>query len=90
MAYPSTEVDRFRSQVSAAVDSMRRIDALLAIVEDHGVDDAERIAFFGGEFGVDSNNTDITTNEFAQGIQALRDIRTQWETSKYAVAKLIK
>ena len=90
MAYPSTEADRFRSQVNRTVENMRDIDALLAIVEDHGVDDPARLAFFGDEFGVDSNNPDLTVNEFAQGIQALRDLRTQWEASKYAVAKLIK
>ena len=90
MAYPSTEVDRFRSQVNRTVENMRDIDALLAIIEDHGEDDAARQAFFENEFGDPSNNTDITFQEFAAGIQALRTLRDAWSTNKYAIAKLIK
>lgn len=90
MAVPSTEVDRFRNQVLAAVNAMRGIDALLAVIEDHGADDAARSAFFDQEFGVDSNNPDITFAEFAAGLTALRAMRTAWGTNKYAVAKLLK
>lgn len=90
MAYPSTEVNRFRTEATAFVNELRQIDAVLAIVEDHGVDDAARQAFFQAEFGVDANNPDITWAEFAAGVQALRAIRTAWGTNKLAIAKLLK
>lgn len=90
MAYPSTEIDRFRSRVQQTVDNMRDIDALLAIVEDHGATDAERQAFFQAEFGADSNNPDITWAQFGAAIIALRAIRTAWTTNKHAIAKLLK
>lgn len=90
MAYPSTEIDRFRGRVQQTVDNMRDIDALLAIVEDHGAPDAERQAFFQAEFGTDSNNPDITWAQFGAAIIALRAIRTAWTTNKYAIAKLLK
>lgn len=90
MAYPSTEVDKFRAQVQRTVENMRDIDPLLAIVEDHGTTDAERQAFFQDEFGADSNNTDLTWAQFAAGIVALRAMRTAWATNKYAIAKLLK
>lgn len=90
MAYPSTEIDRFRSNVQRTIEAMRGVDALLAIVEDHGADDAARQAFFDQEFGPDSNNPDITWAEFGQAIIALRAIRTTWTANKYAIAKLLK
>ena len=90
MAYPSTEIDRFRGTVQQTVDNMRRIDALLAIVEDHGADDAARQAFFQAEFGAESNNPDLTWAEFGKAIIALREIRTAWNSNKYAIAKLLK
>ena len=90
MAYPSTEVDRFRNQVRQTVENLRDIDALLAVVEDHDADDAARQAFFAGEFGEGSNNSDITWAQFGAGIQALRAIRTAWGTNKIAIARLIK
>lgn len=89
MAYPSTEIDRFRTQVARTVENMRDIDALLAVVEDHGATDTARQAFFEAEFG-GTNNPDITWAEFAAGILALRAMRTAWATNKYAIAKLLK
>ena len=90
MAIPSTEVNRFRSQVERTIEAMRGVDALLAIVEDHGATDAARQAFFDQEFGADSNNPDITWEEFGAAIIALRAIRTTWTQNKYAIAKLLK
>ena len=90
MAYPSTEIDRFRQQVARTVENMRDIDALLAVVEDHGSTDAERQAFFAAEFGEGTNNSDITWAQFAPRILALRAIRTSWGTNKFAIAKLLK
>jgi hypothetical protein len=90
MAQASSVISTFRSQVEKTVEDLRSIDPLLAVVEDHGVDDAARQAFFAGEFGPDSNNQDITWTEFAQGIAALRAMREAWTANRYAIAKLIK
>lgn len=89
MANPNTEVERFRTQVTQFVDNLRDIDALLAIVEDHGATDAERQAFFEGQFGVDKNFPDLTWATFAQGVIALRAIQTARNTNKIALAKLL-
>lgn len=89
MAYPSTEINDFRAQVERLVDSLRRINAVIAIVEDQGADDAARQAFFSGEFGEGTNNPDITFAEFGQGVAAARNIRTAWEANKLALAKLL-
>lgn len=86
MAHPTTEVNRFRMAVTELVDDLRDLDAILAIVEDHGATDAERQAFFASVFGQES---DITWAEFAQGVMALRGIRTARDTNKLALAKLL-
>lgn len=90
MAEPITVVSRFRDGVQRTADNMRAIDALLAIVEDHGVDDAARLAFLADMFGEGNPFPDITTNQFAAGIVALRNLRTAWATNKYAIAALLK
>jgi hypothetical protein len=90
MAYPDTEVNRFRLQVGRTIEAIRDIDPLLAIVEDHGATDQERQAFFAEQFGEGTNNSDITWAQFAAGILALRAIRTAWGTNKFAIAKLLK
>lgn len=89
MAYASTEIGKFRGQVGSLVNALRDIDAALAIVEDQGATDAERQAFFQAEFGVDSNNTDITWAQFAQGVLAVRAMQTAYETNKLSLAKLL-
>ena len=86
MAYPTTEAARFRERVTQLTNQMRTIDAILATVEDHGADDTARQTFFDDVFGVDS---DITWNEFASGVVALRNMRTAWNTNKLAIAKLL-
>lgn len=90
MAYPDTEVNRFRAQVGKTIEAIRDIDPLLAIVEDHGATDAERQAFFATQFGEGTSNADITWAQFAAGILALRAIRTAWATNKGAIVKLLK
>lgn len=90
MAVPSTEINHFRSEMRAQVQAMRAIDNRLAIIEDHGANDAERQAFFEAEFGPDSNNPDLTWTEFATGIVGVRALRTAWDTNKEAIAKLLK
>lgn len=86
MAYPSTEVNRFRQDVTRLIDNLRDIDAILAAVEDHGTTDAERQAFFSTVFGADS---DITWTTFAQGVVALRALKTARDANKIALAKLL-
>lgn len=90
MAYSDREVDKFRAQVQTTVNAMRDIDNLLAIIEDQGADDAARAAFFAGAFGVDAQNQDITFNQFAAGLTALRNLRTAWETNRVQIVKLLK
>ncbi len=87
MAYPSTEAIKFRDRASRFVESLRDLDSILAVVEDHGITDAERQAFFSDVFTVDS---DITWTEFAEGVIALRNLRTAWDTNKIAIAKLLR
>lgn len=90
MAVPSTEVLRFRAKATQLIDDLRDIDAILAIVEDHGANDTERQAFFEDEFGTDSNNPDLSWSDFAAGVVALRAIRTAYDTNKYDLALLLK
>jgi hypothetical protein len=87
MAYPSTEVNRFRDKVTSFVENMREIDAILAVVEDQGVDDAARQAFFTLVF---DGSYDINWATFAAGVVALRAIRTARDANKLAIAKLLK
>jgi hypothetical protein len=87
MAHPTTEANRFRQKVTAFVDNLREIDAILAIVEDHGSNDTERQAFFTDVFGQES---DITWATFAQGVVALRALKTARDTNKLALAKLLQ
>lgn len=87
MAHPTTEVNRFRDRLTRFVDDLREIDALLAIVEDHGTNDSERQAFFTGVFGAES---DITWTTFAQGVGALRAMKTARDANKIALAKLLQ
>lgn len=90
MATPSTEVVRFRDAATKFIEDMRDIDRVLAIVEDHGADDAARQAFFTAEFGVGTNNPDLTWATFANGVIALRAIRTARDAQKLALAKLLR
>lgn len=89
MAEPIKVVRNFREGVQDVADNMRAIDGLLAIIEDMGADDAARLAFLAGMFGEGTPNSDITQNDFAAGIIALRAMRTAWGTNKYAIAKLL-
>lgn len=86
MAQPSTEIAHFRSKVNGFVDAMRDLDAILAVIEDQGTDDAARQAFFTSVFSVDY---DITWNQFAAGVVALRAIRTARDSNKLAIARLL-
>ncbi len=90
MAQPANQVGTFRSRVSDTVDSMRSIDRVLAIIEDHGADDATRQAFFQASFGAATDNPDLTWGEFAAGIIAMRALRTAWNTNKLAIVKLLR
>lgn len=90
MAEPITVISKFRDGVQDMADNMRAIDSLLAIVEDHGVDDAARLAFLAGMFGEGNPFPDITQAQFAAGIVAIRNLRTAWVTNKYAIAALTK
>lgn len=86
MAHPTTEISRFRDRVTAFVDDLRELDAILAVVEDHGTNDSERQAFFESVFA----GGDISWTTFAQGIVALRAIRTARDANKVALAKLLQ
>lgn len=86
MAQPSTEVQRFRAKVTSLMENLRDLDNVLATVEDHGVDDAARQAFFASVFVVEY---DITWSVFAQGVVALRAIKTARDAQKITVAKLL-
>lgn len=90
MAVPATESIRFRDAVTLFMTNLRDIDRVLAIVEDQGVDDAARQTFFQAEFGVGTNNPDITYATFAAGVVALRAIRTARDAQKLAMAKLLR
>lgn len=90
MAIAANEINRFRSRVGDVVDSLRDIDSTLATIEDFGANDAERQAFFQSSFGGATDNPDIDWATFAQGIVALRAMRTAWNTNKLAIVKLIK
>lgn len=87
MAHPTTEVNKFRGLVTQFVEDFRRIDAILATVEDHGVDDAARQAFFAEVFAPEY---DIDWATFAQGVVALRAIRTARDANKIALARLLE
>jgi len=90
MAYPAVEVDKFRNRVQTTVNSLRDLGEVIAIIDDQGVDDTARAAFFDDVFGEATDNPDITFQEFAAGITALRAMQTAWATNKYAVAKLLR
>lgn len=90
MAQPANQVGTFRSRVADTVDAMRGIDRTLAIIEDHGADDATRQAFFQSVFGGATDNPDLTWAEFAAGIIAMRALRTAWNTNKLAIVKLLR
>lgn len=90
MAIPANEISTFRTRVRGVVDSMRGIDSALAIIEDFGADDAARQAFFEASFGAATDNPDLTWAQFAQGIIALRAMRTAWNTNKLATVRLLK
>jgi hypothetical protein len=90
MAVAANQVGNFRNQVTGAVDAMRGIDRLLAVIEDHGADDNARATFFQAAFGAATDNPDLTWAEFAAGIVALRALRTAWNTNKLAIVKLLK
>lgn len=90
MAVPANQVNVFRTRVVTTVDALRGIDPLLAIIEDAGVDDAARQAFFQASFGAATDNPDLTWAEFVAGIIALRAMRTSWNTNKLATAKLLR
>jgi hypothetical protein len=87
MAHPTTEVAKFRSRVTQLVEDLREVDAILAIVEDHGTNDTEREAFFTSIFGAEY---DISWTTFANGVVALRAIRTARDANKIALAKLLE
>ena len=89
MAEPIKVISSFRRDAAEVVENLRGVDALLATIEDHGTNDAERLAFLAGMFGEGNPYPDMSEAEFAAAINALRDIRAQWEISKYAVAKLL-
>lgn len=86
MAQPSTEVNNFRGRVNGLMQSLRDLDEILAIVEDQGADDAARRTFFESVFAAEY---DITWNQFAAGVVALRAMRTARDTNKLAIAKLL-
>lgn len=88
MALPANQIENFRNGVSGTVDALRGIDSILARVEDFGSTDAERQAFFQASFGPDTDNPDLTWADFAQGILALRAIRTAWIAQRLAIVKL--
>lgn len=90
MAAPAIEIQRFRDAATRFIDNLRDIDSILAVLEDHGVDDAARQAFFQAEFGAGTNNPDITWSQFAAGFVALRAIRTTRDAQKIALAKLLR
>jgi len=90
MAVASTELNNFRSKVRSLIESMRDIDDLLAIIEDHGANDAARLAFFSGEVGTDTNNPDIDVTELTDGIVGIRALRSAWESNRLDIAKLLK
>lgn len=90
MAVPGIQVDKFRYEIGPYVTSERELDSILAIIEDHGADDAARAVVFETLFGVGSNNEDITWAEFVAGIFALRAMQTAWEANKLAIVKLLK
>lgn len=90
MAFSSTEVGRFRDRATDFINALREIDEVLSIVEDHGANDADRQTFFQAEFGANSNNPDLTWATFAQGVTALRAIRTARDANKLALAKLLR
>lgn len=85
MAQATTEAVRFRTAVTQFVADLRGLDAILAIVEDQGIDDAARQTFFQSVF----TGSDIDWNTFAAGVVALRAIRTARDANKLAVAKLV-
>lgn len=89
MAYPIAEISKFRAATKDAVDALRDLEPLLAIVEDHGANDAERALFFDANFGEGQAYPDITWAEFVAGIQGLRAMRDAWNTNKENVVKLL-
>lgn len=86
MAYPSTEIQRFRSKVTSFVEDLRDLDEILATVENHGADDAARQDFFTSVF---TPENDITWAAFAAGVVALRAMKTARDTNILAIAKLL-
>jgi ribosome-binding ATPase YchF (GTP1/OBG family) len=92
MAQPVEEVLKFRNKVNELVDDLRDIDAVLAVIEDHGDTDAERAAVFNvdGVFGIDTDNKDLDWATFASGLQAIRDVRTAWDAGKSDIVKLVR
>lgn len=90
MAIAANEIGKFRDEATRFIDRLRDINAVLDIVEAHGADDTARQAFFQGSFGEATDNPDLTWTEFASGVVALRAIRTEYETQRLALAKLLK
>lgn len=90
MAQAANQVGSFRGEIAGTVNSMRSIDRVLAIIEDHGADDAARQAFFQSVFGEATDNPDLSWAEFAAGILAMRALRTAWNTNKLAIVKLLR
>lgn len=85
MAYNTTEVQRFRQEMTKLVNALRDIDPILAIVEDHGANDAARQAFLEPAL----TGQDIDWATFAAGVVALRAIKTARDANKLALAKLL-
>lgn len=90
MAVVANEINAFRSKVSTMTDALRSIDSSLSQIEDFGIDDTARIAFFQAGFGVGTDNPDITSAQFFAGVVALRAIRTAWAAQKLAIVQLRK
>lgn len=89
MAYPATEVQKFRAKLQGTVDALRQIEALIAIIEDQGENNAALGAFFNGAFGAGTQNEDLTFAEFVAGATALKSVKASWDTHKVAVSKLL-
>lgn len=86
MAFPSTEINRFRDRVTVFMDDLRELDVILAVVEDHGTNDAARQTFFESSLA----GQDIDWSAFAAGVVALRAIKTARDANKLAIAKLVR
>jgi hypothetical protein len=90
MAYPAREVNKFRSRVQTTVNNMREISEVLAIIDNQGADDTARAAFFDDAFGAETDNPDITFNQFVAGITALRAVKAAADANIVAIAALLQ